>query len=61
MYPNTSLSAHQEMHTVAWVFAGVFVFLSVPTALWAIMNHLNHWNKPELQVYYGFYMLRHYG
>ena len=38
------------MHTVAWVLAGLFVTLSVPTALWAIANHLKNWNQPELQV-----------
>ena len=40
-----------KQHVVAWFVAGVFVLLSVPISLFAILMHLNHWEQPELQRY----------
>lgn len=35
-------------HVQAWVVSGFFVLLSVPVALFAIVMHLNHYEKPEV-------------
>ena len=38
-------------HLQAWFIGGLFVILAVPISVWGILQHLVHYNQPELQKY----------
>lgn len=38
-------------HLQAWFIGGLFVILAVPISVWGILQHLVHYNQPDLQKY----------